>query len=187
MNVPGIVDAGSPPSVQTKVNYPTYELSTNPHYPRWVEVGGEPLQCHQCVADTAAKGMIFRARPDCPVCHGIGTLSTRVMAQNHKHHSSLVGKEIGPNGRPVKPEPPTVEEVMAQGYGLEAAQKVVAREQKLAAAGYEPYGDKVFDPDAMVAPQQSAGGLTPTPAVTVTAGTPAEAATATAGIDWDGN
>ncbi len=184
MNVPGINDAGSPPSVQTKVNYPTYELSTNPHYPRWVDVGGEPRQCHQCVADTTAKGMIFRARPDCPVCHGIGTLSTRVMAQNHKHHSSLVGKEIGPNARPVKPEPPTVEEVMAQGtYSLEAAQKIVAREKALEAAGYEPYGDKVFDPMAM---SQSAGGQTPTPPAPVVP--PAPAVTPeTPDNGWDGN
>jgi hypothetical protein len=78
----------------------------------------------------------------------------KAVKSRHKNGETVVVKDAREEeyhtGVPVEDDedepsavlPPTLEKVMAAGYGKEAAQKIVAEEQRKFAAGEVPYGNK---------------------------------------------
>lgn len=74
----------------------------------------------------------------------------RLVVPDCQTHSAMMGEEYGEDAEPVskKPQPPTLETVIAAGYRPEVAEKIVAEEQRKFAAGIKPYGD--LEPEPMI-------------------------------------
>ncbi len=70
--------------------------------------------------------------------------SPRKIVQSAAEETAITGVLMGEDGKPVdlkgNLKPPTIDEVLAAGYPLEAAAKIVEREQHMYEAGESPYG-----------------------------------------------
>ncbi len=81
--------------------------------------------------------------------------ATRI-AKDHLQMSAFMGAPYGPDGKLIQNLPPTLETVLAAGYGAEAAANIVRIEAAKAEQGVEPYGDKPYsefvDPEPPQAP-----------------------------------
>jgi hypothetical protein len=80
---------------------------------------------------------------------------TRIMVNDHYHHSAMAGVEYDKDAKlvakePEKPKatPPKLETVLAAGYGGDVAKAIVAKEQFKFEHGIQPYGDKDEQPFA---------------------------------------
>jgi hypothetical protein len=100
-----------------------------------------------------------------------------MIVPNHQTMSAFMGEEYDENAELVvkRPEPPTLAEVLAAGYGENVAMRIVAREHAKQQQGVEPYGQKplseFIEPEPLILPEPNDStppeGFTPAAAAAI--------------------